>query len=39
MKLNFYDNMIYLVIIMILFIAIILKYLCTYVYKCKKIQC
>ena len=36
MKLNFYDNMLYLVIILILFISIILKYLCTYVFKCRK---
>ena len=36
MKLDFYDNMLYLSIILILFIAIILKYLCTYVFKCRK---
>jgi len=36
MILNFYDNMLYLVIILTLFVAIILKYLCVYVFKCRK---
>ena len=37
MKLNYYDNMVYLIIIFILFITIILKYLCDNVFKCNKV--
>ena len=36
MKFSLSDNIIYLLIMFILFIAIILKYLCTTVFKCKK---
>ena len=36
MKLSFYDNMMYLIIILILFFAIIIKFLCVYIFKCNK---
>ena len=36
MKLTLSDNIVYILIILILFIAIILKYLCTNIFKCHK---
>ena len=36
MNISLYDNVLYLVLILIFIIAIIIKYLCLYVYKCDK---
>lgn len=36
MKLTKQDNILYLILILILFIAVILKVLCMYVYKCEE---
>jgi hypothetical protein len=36
MKLTKQDNILYLIIILILFVAVILKVLCMYVFKCEE---
>ena len=36
MKLTFNDNLLYILIIFILLIAILIKYLCIYIFKCDK---
>lgn len=36
MIIDYYDNILYILIICILLIAIIIKYLCVYVYRCNR---
>ena len=36
MKLTFYDNLAYIIIILILLTAVIMKFLCDYIFKCNQ---